>query len=166
MGGAYRKIQFMLTIDIPFSSKVCFTPLHFYRRPILVPVFFNWKKSKAGFCFFWKKKKWKTKIVFTFTDAVMEVVHQEQRVAPSSCFLGTTLCISASSPRALNCVHEHLCFISIYLVYPLARRVLRKLLLWFVPFRLRKCLIGTLSFWIAGKPVINIHCSTTHDLHC
>ena len=30
MGGAYRKIQFMLTIDIPFSSKVCFTPFHFY----------------------------------------------------------------------------------------------------------------------------------------
>ena len=56
MGGAFRKIQFMLTIDIPFSSKVCFTPLHFYKRPTLVPVFFNWKKSKEDFCFFWKKK--------------------------------------------------------------------------------------------------------------
>ena len=67
---------------------------------------------------------------------------------------------------ALKCVCEYLCFISIYFVYPLARCVLRKLLLRFVPFQLRKCLIGTLCFWIAGPPVINIHCPTTHGLHC
>ena len=57
MGGAYRKIQFMLTIDIPFSSKVCFTPFLFYERPTLAPAFSNQKKPKEDLCFYQRKKQ-------------------------------------------------------------------------------------------------------------
>ena len=57
MGGAYRKIQLMLTIDSPFSPEVCFTPLHFYRRPTLVPASDKQKKSEEVVCFYGKKKK-------------------------------------------------------------------------------------------------------------
>ena len=52
---------------------------------------------------------------------------------------------------ALNCVYEHLGFISIYFVHPLARCVLSNSLLHFKPFRLTKGFIGTLYFSIAGE---------------
>ena len=37
---------------IPHFSKARFTPLHFYKRPTLVPVFANRKKSKEDFQFY------------------------------------------------------------------------------------------------------------------
>ena len=44
---------------IPCFSKVCFIPLCFYKRPTLVPVFTNWKKSEEIFTFMKKGEKWK-----------------------------------------------------------------------------------------------------------
>ena len=52
---------------------------------------------------------------------------------------------------ALNCVCEHLCSVSIYFMHPLARCVLRQLLLCFMPFRLTQGFIGILYFLIAGE---------------
>lgn len=50
----------------------------------------------------------------------MEAVHPEQQAASQSSPTQTTLGISTSS-----CVREHLCFVSIYFLNPLARCVLR-----------------------------------------
>ena len=80
VGGAFRKIQCMLTAGIPCFSKVCFIPLCFYKGPTLIPVFVNQKKSKEDFCFM--GKRWKAKIVFAFANAIMEAVHPEKREWP------------------------------------------------------------------------------------
>lgn len=59
--------------------------------------------------------------------------------------------------RTLNCICEHLCFISIYFVLPLARCVLRQLFLHFIPYKLMKIFIGTPYFWIAGETCSYLH---------
>ena len=61
---------------------------------------------------------------------------------------------SASQHRAaiaLNRVCEHLCFISVYFVYLLGRRVLEELLLHFTPLQLMKGFIGMLYFQTAKE---------------
>ena len=57
---------------------------------------------------------------------------------------------------AMNCVCEYLCFISVYFVHPLARCVLRELLVCSTPFQFTKGFIGTLHFQIAGETCIGI----------
>ena len=52
---------------------------------------------------------------------------------------------------ALNCVCEHLCFISVYFVYLLGRCVLEELLIHFTPLQLMKGFIGMLYFQTAKE---------------
>ena len=56
--------------------------------------------------------------------------------------------------RALTCVCEHLCFISIYSGHPLKRYVLTYLLLGFSHFGLLKGFIGILHFQVARETCI------------
>ena len=58
------------------------------------------------------------------------------------------------APIASNCVCEHLCFILIYVVCPLARHDLRQLI-FRRPFWLRKCFTGTFHFLKAGETYIH-----------
>ena len=86
------------TIVISQFSRISFTALCFYKRPILVPVFANQKKFKKDFHFHEKRQKAKTVFRTCFAGAVIGSVHIGQKErhyqAPS---LGTTLSISAPS---------------------------------------------------------------------
>lgn len=113
---------------------------------MLVPVSDNQNKSKEDSRFYENKK---VQIAFSVYFA-------------GSCHRGSTHLLPRQlhsafqhqAAAALSCVCEHLRFISIYCVYPLAKHVLR-LLLRFMPFCLVKNVIGTLCFWILrGRP----HC--------
>lgn len=44
----------LIITNISHFSKVHITPLHFYKRSTLVPVFVNWKKPKEDFHFYKK----------------------------------------------------------------------------------------------------------------
>ena len=60
--------------EIPYSSmprflKVYIMPLGFYKRPTLVPVFTNWKKSKRIFVFVEKGEMQKQHLVFVWQQA-------------------------------------------------------------------------------------------------
>lgn len=101
-------------------------PPRFYKRPTLVIVFSNQKKSEGEFCFY--KERQKVKAAFSVCPAASldgGSEHPKQREwhpqAPSQ---GTTFSISASSHQNFE-LHEHLCFISICFAYPLARCVLK-----------------------------------------
>ena len=108
--------------------KDCFTPLYFYERYWYL---FLLTEIRKRFLFLQKKKKkgQKAKIVFSVCF-------------PASCCIGSEHSCRERGPtkllpwephsaskhqivRALNCVCEHLCFISICFVHPLARCVLR-----------------------------------------
>lgn len=107
-----------------------FTLCHFAftTKPTLVPVFANQKKSKENFYFYKKKKvKGKNSVPVCFAACRSRgSAYLEQwgwhRQATSPC-PGTTLSISASPAKALNCIYEHLWFTLIYCVHPLARCV-------------------------------------------
>lgn len=59
--------------------------------------------------------------------------------------------LSTSTPSHHSSeLSEHLCFISIYLVHPLIRYILRYVFLWFKPLWLSKAFIGTLSL-VSGE---------------
>ena len=140
----------------PYFSKVCFKPLHFYESPTLEPVFTNWMKSEEDFCFYKKRRKAKIAFRVCFAAACVQAADTEQwewrHQTPS---LGTASQHQAA--RVLNCVCEHQCFISIYFVHPLARCVLRPLLLQFMPFLLVEVFIGgMLYFGTAGKTCTSI----------
>jgi len=59
--------------------------------------------------------------------------------------------VSQYSHDCFNCVFEHLCFISMYLVHLVTRWILRALLLWFMPFQFMKGFIGILWFQTMEK---------------
>lgn len=48
---------------IPRFLRVCITPLLLYKRPVLVPAFCNWKKSREDFSYFMTKRQ-KVKSMF------------------------------------------------------------------------------------------------------
>ena len=136
---------------IPCFSKVWFKPLHFYKRPILVPVFANNNNNKKNpkriFNFYKKKKKkkWKQHSV-CFQQLLMEASSSsEQWVWPGKLLSWELHSASQQQvARALNDVHEHLCFLSIYLVHLLARGLLRYG--FFKTFQLMDNFIGPLHF--------------------
>ena len=109
---------------IPHFWKVRFMPLCFYDRPTLVSVFANQKKSEE-FCFYKRKVKSKNSIQCWFCSELLQRQHAPWavRVALPSPFPGNYT--QHQAVITLNCVCEHLCFISIYFVIPLARCVLR-----------------------------------------
>jgi len=114
---------------IPYFRKALVKPLHFYKRPTLIPVFANWKIQK-GFSLLLKKKieKQKYHSVFVLQRAIC---YQRQHTRKQQAWprqppsLQTTLSLSASSSHILNCVCEHLCSMSIYSVHLLASCILR-----------------------------------------
>ena len=135
----------------PCFLKVHFIPLPFYKRPTLVPVFTNWKKSKEDFCFYKKRWKWKQHSVFVFQATVTEASRPwaGQGDLPDS-FPGNYTASQHQVPIALNCVCEHLCFIWVRSVHPFSRCVLRSSRLRFMPFQLMKGFIeATPYIWIA-----------------
>lgn len=117
--------KFMFTIHVSrlFESSRYTTSL---LRKTLVPVFANRKTFEEDFCFYEKKRKVKIAISICFAASCFtNSTHPEQEEwhhqAPS---LGIALSISPSNPIDLNCVCEHLCFISTYFVHLLTRCVL------------------------------------------
>ena len=131
-----------LITGIPHFLKVHFMSLPFYKRPTLIPVFANQKKSMEDFQFYEKRRQAKTVFSVGFAATVTEAARTPAaRGAPPSSFLGTALSLSTSqhpAAIALNCVCEHLYFSSIYFVQLLARCVLSSLLLRFTPFQLNE----------------------------
>ena len=95
-------------------------PTLFYARPTLGPVLVTERNPKGIFVFTKKGKKWKENSGLVLQRAV---TRQHAPLAPQPPSLGTTPNISASSCTALNCVCDHLCFLSTYSVHPLARCV-------------------------------------------
>ena len=82
--------------------KVCFVPLHLYKKPTFAPVFANWKKSEEVY-----KNVWKAKIAFSncfagccFRDS-MHPVWQEWPRQALPCKNSTS---QHQAPTALNCV--------------------------------------------------------------
>lgn len=99
-------------------------------------MFVNQKKFEEKF-YFYKKRRKANSIQTSYVAAIVGAAPNPSRVRGTSELLpGTMLSISASSCHTLNCVCEHLCFISIYFVHLLARSVLRKPLLHFTLFQL------------------------------
>ena len=74
-------------------------PLVFYKRPTLVSVFTNWKKSKEDFHFYEKRQEGKIALSICFCSELLYRQHTPNaaRVALPSSFLGATLSIPASS---------------------------------------------------------------------
>ena len=111
--------------SIPSFSKVYLTPLHFYERPTLVPVFANRKNSTEIFTSM-KARKGKNNVQHLFCNEQLWRQHVPRVArgthhAPS---LGATLSVSASSCHSFE-LCEHLCFILIRSVHLWARCVLR-----------------------------------------
>lgn len=83
-------------------SKVRFTPLHFYERPTLAPVFANGKQSEEYFCFYQppplKGEKWKQSSHLLCRSILYPEQQERPCQAPSP---GTTPMISAPSHQ--NC---------------------------------------------------------------
>lgn len=105
--------------SIPHFLKVHFTPLYFY------------------------KKKCKQCSVCVLHWTLMEAVHTMSRESGTIKFLywEQHWASQRQAARVLNCVYEHLCFISVYSVHLLARCALRNwMLLHFIPFQHRKVL--------------------------
>ena len=97
-------------------SKVCFTPLHFYERPTLVPVFTNGKQSEEYFCFPQppplKGEKWKQSS-HLFCRSILYSEQQEWPCqAPSP---GTTPRISASSHHSSElCLRASVLYLDLF----------------------------------------------------
>lgn len=79
-----------------------------------------------------KGEECKQRSAFVLRGAFTEAAHALGSSGPLSCFPGVTLSVSASSPHNWE-LCEHLCFISINFVHPLATCVLKLLLLYFTP---------------------------------
>lgn len=103
-------------------------------------VFGNWKKSKENFCFYEERQK--AKIAFSVCFAMS--LHGGNarpehwgKSGPTE-LLPQEIHSTSQYPvaRALNYVCEHLCFVLIYSVHPLARCVLR------YQRRLREVILG------------------------
>ena len=134
-----EKIKFCcLSYPAWVTGILCFSnahsvPLQFYKRPALVPVFTNQKIIQTGFSLLQKEVKSKNSALHWFCSTqvlrrhaswAVRVVHQERGTAkllPQELRSASQL----QTAIALNCVCEHLCFISFYFVHPLVRYVLR-----------------------------------------
>ena len=91
---------------------------------IYISTFANLKKSKD---FHFHEKKVKSESSVCFAAALIETAHTLNWKTGTTKLLLWKLCPASCRQAAipLNCVCEHLCFISIYFVHPLARCVLR-----------------------------------------
>lgn len=109
----------------PRFLKVHFTPLCFYERPTLVPVFTSLKKSEEDFRFYSKRQKVRVILYLFCSDQLQRqcLPHawEWHSQAPS-------LKLHSASQHAVtivfSCVCEHLCFLSVYFVHSLARYIL------------------------------------------
>ena len=105
-------------------SRVRLTSFCFYERPTLIPVFDN--NSEEGFCFHEERQRVKIAFSVGSAAALIEAAHPERREWHSQApFREPHLASQHPAAAALNCVCEHLCFISIYSVHLLSRCVLR-----------------------------------------
>lgn len=109
------KIEFLFQkcyTGIPHSSKVCIMPLSFYEISTLVTVFVSWKTSKENFCFC--KKRWNVKIGFSISFVVNHYTGSGYPKHLPRKLLSASQC---QATITLNCVCDHLCFISVYFVH-------------------------------------------------
>lgn len=103
--------------------KASFMPLHFYKRPVLVPVFNNRKKPKEDFCFREERRKQKIAYSICFQGAIIEAA------SILSVKSGTTEVLPwelHSKPQhhvsiPVNCACEHLCLILNYSGAPISK---------------------------------------------
>jgi len=99
----------------------------FVKRPTSVPVCADQKKSTEDFWLLWKRQKAET--AFSVCLAVSRVggrTHSNsERGAPQRLPRELHSASQPPAPRALNCVCEHVCFLLVCSVHPLARCVLR-----------------------------------------
>lgn len=106
-------------------SNVHVMSLRFYERPLLVSICANRKESK--FLLLRKKGNGKIPLSFGFATSCYRCsVHPSSKSGPAKllpCELHSAYQHQVSI--ALNCVCEHLCFISVYFVHPLARCIVR-----------------------------------------
>jgi len=125
----YTRTHTVTHTGIPHFSEVHVIPLCSYEHVHQPLVFGNWKKSKENFCFY--KERQKAKIAFSVCFAMSHYggsARPEHRGKSGPIELLPQEIHSTSQypvARALNCVCEHLCFVLIYSVHPLARCVLR-----------------------------------------
>lgn len=85
---------FLWFLGIPQFSKVCISPLHFYKRPSLVHVFTSPKKSEDFW--FYKERPSKNTIQHWFCKEPLEAVHTLRVALPSS-YLGRPSASSCQS---------------------------------------------------------------------
>lgn len=111
---------------IPHFLQVRVITFNFYKRPTSVLIFTNWKRSRKNLCFYEKRRKAKRAFGVRFAASPYRgSVHPSSESGPSKLLPQELYSASQyQAIRALKCVCEHLCFISIYCVHPLARCVL------------------------------------------
>ena len=120
-------LSFFIQVQVTPLFETCCMPLHFYKRPTLVPVFINQNKSEEDFCFY--EKRLKVKIALRVCFAVFVLQRRwaplAARVALPSSFPGNyTPHLSIKRPL-FWAVSVSICLISTYSVHPLATYVLR-----------------------------------------
>ena len=116
------------------------------------------RNPKRTFAFTVKGKMWKQPPVFVFQGAVTGAAwtqRSERGTAKPLTLELNTLGIPVSSHYSFE-VCEHLTFISIYSVHPLARCILRWLLLCITSFWLLNSFTGMLYFCITGETFMQI----------
>lgn len=121
------EFEWYLNTGVYCVLKVRVRPLHFYHRPTLPPIFLTERNARRTFAFM--KKSESKNIAFCICFAVIHctgTTHPSSKSGPakllplklhSACQHRTTI--------ALKGVCEHVCFVSMYFVHPLARCFLR-----------------------------------------
>ena len=124
----YNDISRSMTYRYSGFLKALFTPLGFYERPTLVPVFAIWKKSELDIRFYKKKgENQEFRSVFVSQGVVMEAASSpwQQEWHHQASFPGTTPSISASSYQSSERCLWASALISIDFVHVSAKCVLR-----------------------------------------
>lgn len=151
--GSLLRFLFGQHTGIPSFSEMCITPLCF--QTYINACFPQLTEIQRGFLIF-QSHKAKLVISVSFAGDTAEAVGSQPSARPAKLLPGTTFSISASqhlAARAMNCVWEHLSFISICSVSPLARRLPGKSFLGFMPFRhKRSCRKARLAFRTVADP--------------
>ena len=121
--GSLLQFLFGQHTGIPSFSEMCITPLCF--QTYINACFPQLTEIQRGFLIF-QSHKAKLVTSVSFAGGTVEAVGSQPSARPAKLLPGTTFSISASqhlAARAMNCVWEHLSFISICSVSPLARRL-------------------------------------------
>lgn len=99
----------------------------FHKRPASVPVFTNQNKLEKDFRFYYKRRKVKIVLGVDFAGSCYRgsTFPTVEVTKPSSFPQELQTAAQHQAAIVLNCVYEHLCFLSVYFVHLLARCNLR-----------------------------------------